>query len=123
MGRRSGSAFCGDVRHVYVAEALVDTGASRLSLPTSLIDKLGLRKTGTKQVRTSVGLATINVDDVVRLTIQDRDCVVEVVEVADGTPVLVGQIPLELLDFVIDTKTHQLVSDPRHGGEFIIEIY
>ena len=111
------------VRSAIVPDALVDTGATRLSLPTSLISQLGLRRTGSKQVRTSLGIGTTQVYEAVRLTIQDRDCLVDVVEVPDGTPILIGQVPLELLDFIVDPKNHVLIGDPRHGGEFIIEMY
>ena len=40
----------------------------------------------------------------VRLTVQGRDCVIEVSELADDCPVLIGFIPLEMLDFVVDPK-------------------
>jgi hypothetical protein len=39
----------------------------------------------------------------VRLTIQDRDCIVDVGETGDEHPVLIGQIPLEAFDWVIDS--------------------
>lgn len=120
---KKGQRSAEDVRRVHIEDALVDTGASRLSLPTSLIRQLGLYHDGTKPVRTSLGLATIHVYEGVRLTIQGRECLSEVVEVPDGTPVLIGQLPLEPLDFAIDMKTHRLIGEPRHGGEFIIEMY
>ena len=43
------------IRKVEVSSALVDTGAWSLSLPTSLIRKLGLIKLATKQVMNSKG--------------------------------------------------------------------
>ncbi len=45
------------VRRVIVPDALVDTGATTLSLPTAVIRQLGLTRTGSKQVRSSTGLA------------------------------------------------------------------
>jgi hypothetical protein len=42
-------------RAVTVPDALVDTGATLLSLPTGLIRQLGLARTGSKRVRSSVG--------------------------------------------------------------------
>jgi len=41
----------------------------------------------------------------------------------DGCPVLIGQIPLEAMDFVVDMGKHALVGNPAHGGEHIIELY
>ncbi|MGO9469210.1 MAG: hypothetical protein ACLQVF_34210 [Isosphaeraceae bacterium] len=58
-----------------------------------------------------------------KLTIHDRDCEVRVAEVADNCPVLIGYIPLELLDFVVDSKRQQLIGNPDHGGEFMIDMY
>ena len=38
-------------------------------------------------------------------------------------PVLIGQVPLELLDFVVDPKGRRLIGNPEHGGEQMIEMY
>jgi predicted aspartyl protease len=113
----------GDVRRVTVREALVDTGATALSLPTGLIGQLGLKKRSEKRVTTSSGDGTAAVYDPVRLTIQDRECIVEVVEVPDSVPPLVGQVPLEMLDFVVDPQSRRLIGNPAHGGEHVLELY
>jgi clan AA aspartic protease len=112
-----------EVRREVVTDALVDTGATFLSLPTSLIQKLGLTKKNTKKVVTSIGPSEVNIYGIVRLTIQDRDCPLEVVEVPDGVPVLIGQIPLENLDFVVDLRNQKLIGNPAHGGEHILELF
>jgi hypothetical protein len=46
-----------------------------------------------------------------------------VTEIPDDCPVLIGQVPLELLDFVVDPKGQRLIGNPAHGGEHMIEIY
>ena len=51
------------------------------------------------------GPAEANVYEAVRLTIQDRSCTMDVLEVPDTVPVLIGQIPLEHLDLVIDMRS------------------
>ena len=53
---------------------------------------------------TSAGTATFNVFGAVRLTVQGRECTIDVAEIPDGCPVLIGQVPLELLDIVVDPK-------------------
>ena len=58
------------VRSVSVTDARVDTGATLLSLPTKLILQLGLSRTTTKRVTSSVGLFEAGVYEAVRLTIQ-----------------------------------------------------
>ncbi len=59
----------------------------------------------------------------VRLTVQGRDCSCDVVEIPDDCPALIGQVPLELLDFVVDPAGQRLIGNPAHGGEHIIELY
>ena len=59
----------------------------------------------------------------VRLTIQGRDCPVDVGEIGDEHPVLVGQIPLEALDWVVDTKGQRLIGNPDHGGEWDVDAF
>jgi len=111
------------VRQITVADALVDTGATLLSIPTRLIQQLGLSKTSSKHVTSSIGLAEANVYDAVRLTIQSRTCTMDVMEVPDSVPVLIGQIPLEHLDLVVDLRNRALIGNPAHGGEHVYELY
>ena len=110
-------------RRIEVRDALVDTGASTLSLPNRLIAQLGLRPFRTRQARTSAGPATLHMYGVVRLTIQERDWNGDVVEVPDDCPVLIGQLALEGLDLVVDPVGQRLIGNPAHGGEHIIELY
>ena len=58
-----------------------------------------------------------------RLAIQGRECPCDVTELPDDCPVLIGQIPLELLDFVVDPVNQRLIGNPAHGGEHILELY
>ena len=118
-----GAISSDQVRRVVIPNALVDTGATTLCLPKSLLDKLGLVKRGTKRVRTSTGSGTAAVYDAARLTIMGRDCTVDVMEVPDDVPALVGQIPLEMLDFVVDPRSQTLIGNPAHGGEHVLEMY
>jgi predicted aspartyl protease len=120
---RKGSCPADQVRRVVVTDALVDTGATMLSIPTRLIRQLGLQERYRKKVRSSIGIGEVAVYDAVRLTIQDRDCTMDVVEVPDDVPVLIGQLRLEQLDFVIDPRRCALVGNPAHGGEHMIELY
>ena len=111
------------VRRVIVPDALVDTGATLLSLPTRLIRQLGLAAMKTRKVVSSTGVAEATMYEAVRLTIQGRDCTMDVMEVPDSVPVLIGQIPLEHLDFVVDLRSRTLIGNPAHGGEHIYEMY
>jgi len=118
-----GLSSADQVRRVTVPDALVDTGATLLSLPTHLIRQLGLKEQYKKQVRSSIGVSEAGVYDAVRLTIQGRYCTMDVMEVPDDVPVLIGQLPLEHLDFVVDLRSRSLIGNPAHGGEHIYELY
>ena len=111
------------VRRVQVEDALVDTGAMILSLPTNLIQQLGLKSTGQKRTMTAGGPRAASVYQAVKLHVQDRDCIVEVLEVPDAVPVLIGQVPLEILDFVVDMPNRRLIGNPAHGGQQMFEQY
>jgi hypothetical protein len=92
-------------------------------LPTALIEQLGLSKDSSKRVTSSIGLGVAAVYDAVRLTIQGRTCTMDVMEVPDTVPVLIGQLPLEHLDLVVDLRTRTLIGNPAHGGEHVYELY
>ena len=111
------------VRRVIIPDALVDTGATLLSLPTRVIQQLGLRKVGMRRVTASTGQSDPGLFGPVRLTIQGRFCTMDVLEVPDSVPALIGQIPLEHLDFVVDPRNQRLIGNPAHGGEHIYEMY
>ncbi|HUY32110.1 MAG TPA: aspartyl protease family protein [Pirellulales bacterium] len=111
------------VRTVEVADALVDTGASGLLLPRRLIDQLGLRPYKMRPARTIGGPTTLTIYSAVRLTIQGRDCLSDVVEISNDLPALIGQIPLESLDWVVDPKGQRLIGNPEHGGEHMMDVF
>lgn len=106
------------LRRVVVPDALVDTDATMLPLPTKLIQQLYSRR-----VMSSAGPVEAAVYEAVRLTIQGRFCTMDVLEVPDGVPVLIGQLPLEHLDFVVDPQSRKLIGNPAHGGEQMFELY
>lgn len=110
-----------DQVRVHDAQALVDTGATLFSLPSSEIVRLGLRFVRQRTARTAAGVIVQRTFSAVRVTVQGRDCLSEVAELPDGSPALLGQIPLELLDFWIDTKNQRLTGNPEHGGEWMLD--
>ena len=69
---RNGFIEASQARKIEVANALVDTGATLLSLPKKFIKQLGLRKFGERRVTTSVGVRTAGLYGPVLLTIQGR---------------------------------------------------
>ncbi|MEW6159758.1 MAG: retropepsin-like aspartic protease [Verrucomicrobiota bacterium] len=106
-----------------IADLLVDTGAMRLYLKSSVIRQLGLKPSGKVLSRTTNGARERKVYHPVRLEVQGRDGAFEVVEVDDDVPNLLGQIPLEHLDFVVDSKNRKLIPNPEHGDRQMSEEY
>jgi predicted aspartyl protease len=112
-----------EVHTLKIEDALVDTGATLLSLPKRYIEQLGLTLRRTRTAKTPGGIFSFGIFDAVQLTVQNRDCLVEVAEIPDECPVLIGQIPLELLDFVVDPAGQKLIGNPDHGGQQMIEMF
>lgn len=112
-----------DVRSVIVDEALVDTGCTSVGLPRRLIEQLGLSFMQRRPVRGVTGKAEATIYGTVRLTVHDRFCISDAMEVPDDCPVLIGQVPLELLDFVVNSKQQKLMGNPEHGGEQMYELF
>jgi predicted aspartyl protease len=104
-------------------EALVDTCATRLYLKPTVIKKLGLERTDAVRSRTSNGDVIRYKYEPVRLELMWRHENFDVVEVPEEVPNLLGQVPLEVLDFVVDSRGQKLVPNPAHGGEQMTEEY
>jgi predicted aspartyl protease len=111
------------VRSVEVQDALVDTGAIDLLVPKSLVASLGLRPLRVRQSRGLGGMVPMQMYRAARLTIQGRDCAIDIGEIGDEFPVLIGQVPLELLDWVVDPRGQRLIGNPEHGGEHVMEVF
>lgn len=108
------------VRSVEV-EALVDTGAGLLCMPKLQIETLGLRKIGTRQVTTANGKVERDFYGDARLTVLKRDCAIDVIELPENTPVLLGYIALKNLDLIPDPTTERVY--PAHGDEIVLDLY
>jgi predicted aspartyl protease len=119
----SGDIADNEVRRIEVQEALVDTGAVMLSVPKRLVTQLGLTPFRNRTVRTVGGIVQTTIYRAVQLTVQGREFTCDVAEIPDDCPVLIGQIPLEGLDFVVDPIGPRLIGNPEHNGEHMIDIF
>ncbi len=109
-----------DVRRLTVEDALVDTGATRLSLPKPLIDQLGLAPVGNARTMTANGLASRTIYSAVEFTVLERKGNIQVTDLPANAPVLVGHIILEMLDLCVDIR-NGLIYNPNHDNEWIEE--
>jgi predicted aspartyl protease len=111
------------VRRIEVSDAVADTGATTLLLPKRMVAALGLEQFRARHSRGLGGDFLLPMYGTVRLTIQGRHCPVDVGEIGDEYPVLIGQIPLEALDWVVDPKGRRLIGNPDHHGEWGIDVF
>ena|SRR5687768_13741891 len=94
-------------------DALVDTGAISMVIPAEIVAQLGLSPEGNRKVRYADG----RVDDIpwcadVRFEICGRQTVCDAYVTPAGTQVLIGQIPLEALDLIVDPKNREVRVNP-----------
>jgi predicted aspartyl protease len=111
------------VRQLEIEDALIDTGCTGLGLRQSAIEDLGLKLVRHRRVRTAGGPREVAIHQVAKLEVQGRDCVVEVSSLPEDSPMLIGQVPLEIMDFVVDPQGQRLIGNPAHGGEWVNEMY
>jgi len=110
------------VRTVIIPDALVDTGTFNLCLPKRYIQELGLQAyPGTIMAQTANGVVERRVYGGAQLTIHGRTDEFRVTELPDDMPALIGCIPLEALDFIVDPTEQKLVG--KHGDKRITLMY
>ncbi|MDA0268239.1 MAG: retropepsin-like aspartic protease [Cyanobacteria bacterium] len=101
-----------DIRRLKVL-ALVDTGSSMLVISRSLSKQLALRHVD--EVDTELANGTLMRADVVgpvEVRFQNRRTVVNAVVVEADTDVLLGAIPMQGMDVMVDPKREQLILNP-----------
>lgn len=111
-----------DVRRVTIKDALVDTGATRLSLPKPLIEQLGLTPFGKAKAYTSNGIVDRIIYSTVEFTLLERKGTLPVTDLPANAPVLVGHMVLEQLDLCLDIRKG-LIYNPDHDNEWIEEAW
>jgi clan AA aspartic protease len=90
-------------------EALVDTGATTLVLPHDVVDALGLTIFDHLPVRLADGKGyTWPVAGSLRISILGRETYCDAYVAPVGAPALIGQIPLERLDLIVDPKSQEV---------------
>lgn len=104
-------------------DARVDSGAAFLCIPESMIQQLGLKFDRTRDSRTVTGPLTLNVYRGARVEVDGRAVTEEVMGLPESRQVLLGQLPLERLDFWVDIVNHRLVGNPEHGGEWLVDMF
>ena len=94
-------------------EALVDTGATQLAIPADVADALGLRELTRSKARLADG-TIVEFPVVTGLLIElcGRQMSCDALVLPAGARALIGQIPLEGLDLVVDPKSQEARVNP-----------
>jgi len=110
------------VRFIEVKDALIDTGCTAMGLPKRYVEQLGLTFVREQPTIAATGLTPAKIFGTVLVTIQGRDCKVDVTELSDDCDVIIGQIPLEYMDFIVDPRGRKLIGNPAHNGQQVFEM-
>jgi clan AA aspartic protease len=98
--------------------AIVDTGATTLVINEDIFNKLGLSVVETRSINVAGGAKMeCKVTDPVCIKWKDRQAMVSAMVLPEGKPLL-GVIPLEFMDLIVDPVRRELVG--AHGDEVIL---
>ena len=104
-------------------EGLVDTGATMLVLPADVVERLGFAIEGHRAVKYANGqVAKVPRATGVRIEILGRDMTCDALVEAAGTTALIGQIPLEGLDLVVDPKSRDVTVNPASPDSPLMDL-
>ncbi len=109
-----------EVRAVTLDNVLVDTGATLLSLPTAVVEKLGLPVSGSTEVKTAKGLVPARVFREANLEINGRRSTFDCLELTELDVALLGVLPMEALGIEPDLQKQQLRMLPMIGDDSYI---
>jgi clan AA aspartic protease len=114
---RDGLLAEGEVRGAAV-RALVDTGAVTLVINEDLRRKLGLRIDGLRRAELADGGRQVyQMTEPVKIQWNDRDTVCRALVLPDADEILLGAIPLEDMDLIVDPARQELKG--AHGDEVV----
>jgi len=105
-------------------DGLVDTGATMLVLPEDVTQQLGLSIVREVNVTYADGRREKRrIARGVVIEIIGRDALVDAVVEAPGARILIGQVPLEVMDLIVDPKAGTVGPRPESPDAPLIEIY
>ncbi len=98
----------------------VDSGAAMVCLPSRLISELGLEKKSEKQIATTSGYVLNSLYSPVTISILGQEVELNIMEIPDGVPPLLGSIALEALNLVVNQRKQIIESNPQQNGKYFI---
>jgi clan AA aspartic protease len=105
----------------YEADALVDTGAVSMVIPSFVAEQLGLARPGKRVAEYADGRRDeVDVTEPLSVEIMGRQ--VDTSALVLGDEVIIGQIVLEQMDLLIDAAGRRLIPNPAHPDQPIIKV-
>jgi len=98
-------------------DAMVDTGATRLCISEEMRQKLGLDIIRTRIANVANGTVMSQITESVELTWKDRPVYCSAAVIPGLKRPLLGVIPLEEMDLMVNPVTQELVG--AHGDEWV----
>lgn len=103
------------------ANALVDTGAVRLILPSFVVEKLGLARVGKRVAEYADGrFDEVDITEPVYIEVLGRETADQALVLGDE--VLIGQTVLETTDLHVDCLNHRLIPNPAHPDQPVTKV-
>ncbi|MEH1842908.1 MAG: aspartyl protease family protein [Nostoc sp.] len=112
----------GEVRSYTLDNVLVDTGATLLCLPASVISQLGLVQGGEAQVQTAAGVQQGRIFRDVELSIAQRQGTFDCLELTEVPYPLLGVTPMEVLGLEPDLKNRKLRILPMNSEQTYLSV-
>ena len=112
----------GRVRRIEV-EALVDTGAVNLALPEEIVSVLGLHEIDRRRFRLADStIREFRIMGGLEIEILGRRMECDALLLPKGATPLIGQIPLEGLDLVVDPRSREAQVNPASPDFPILDL-
>jgi len=109
-----------DIRSMTVT-AMVDTGAGNLVIDEATREKLGLEKKGTQSGILADGARGLyDMAGPLEIWWKDRSFVLNTMVIPNASEILLGALPLEGMDLIVDPLGENLVG--AHGDEIVFRV-
>ena len=110
----------GEIRKVTM-KGIVDTGASRLVLPETVVKQLSLRPVDSRRVRYADGRRSVRtLVDGAKIYLMGETRMVDAISEPGREDALIGALVLETLDFLVDPLKERLI--PRDPDAIVLHV-
>jgi predicted aspartyl protease len=104
-------------------EAVLNSNSVKLALPLEMIERLKLKRAGTRRVYTVDGHEHDSREHGgAEVEVQGRRCITTVIELRDGATPLFGELILQKMDWHISPLERKLVPNPKSPHEPLLPL-